>query len=130
PRRLPGVVVGLLRGGPSSPRAPCACASACGSGGSPRRVRGRGARTASRNCGGASSRGRSLRAASSSSGRAAPDRRCFHGREPALRSLPSMHRRAPRKRLRGQFGGGVGIIAQNRWKGGGEAPVEPLYFLK
>src|SRR5262249_61955460 len=83
-----------------------ACASACGSGGSLRRARGRGVRKASRNCGGASSRGRSPRAAFSSSGRAAPDRHCFHGREPALRSLPSTHEGAPRTGAGGKLEAG------------------------
>ena len=49
----------------SSLRAPCACASACGPGGSIRRLRGRGARTAFRRSGGSSSHGTRPRAAAS-----------------------------------------------------------------
>src|SRR6185369_4754974 len=97
-----------------------ACASACGSGGSPRRARGRGARKASRSYGGASSRGRYLRAAFSSSGRAAPDRHCFRGREPALRSLPSKGR---------YLRGALGITGQNPWKGVWKPRRVPIFHI-
>jgi len=62
--------------GSSSLRAPSACASACGPGGSIRQLRGRGARTAFHRRGDSSSRGTRLRAAASFSERAAPGRHC------------------------------------------------------
>ena len=72
PWAIQGGLFRLCLPGFSSLRAPSACASACGHGGSIRRLHGRGARTAFRRPGGSSSHGTHLHAEAFSSARGVP----------------------------------------------------------